>query len=80
MQLTIEQIKELIIWAKSEKVKILEVSGIRVEFTELAFIDQIQGLEMGQSANPEVTVSTKTFADEIANEDDEELLFHSSLP
>ena len=79
MQLSINELKDLIIWARNQKVKILEVSGIKVEFTELAFIDQVQGLDTGHGPNPEVTASTKTFSDDANEEElDEALLFHSS--
>lgn len=83
MQLSIEELKGLIIWAREQKVKILEVPGIKVEFTELAFIEQVHGLDSGQSSNPEVSISTKTFADEISKDEAaeyDELLFHSSRP
>lgn len=80
MQMSMEELKSLIIWAKEQRVKILEVSGIKVEFSELAFIEQVQGMDIGQSPNPKLTASSQTFADDAQNEDDEDLLFHSSRP
>ena len=80
MQLSIEELKSLIIWAKEQKVKVLEVSGIKVEFTELAFIENMQGVDAGQSPNPKLSASTSTFSDDVSDQDDEDLLFHSSRP
>ena len=78
MQLSIDELKSLIIWAKAQKVKVLEVSGIKVEFTELAFIDEVPGLS--QDKTPSVPASSQSFTDDYKDEEDDDLLFHSARP
>lgn len=52
---TIEELKELIIWAKSQKVLVLQVGEVQVQFSAMAFVDDVADL----SASPSGTAPTK---------------------
>jgi hypothetical protein len=79
---TIDELKDLILFAKDNKVKNLKVGTIELEISELAHIEQTSGLEMGQSVNKSVSASIGGFQDdgEQVDPEDEDLLFHSSRP
>lgn len=65
---TIEQVKDLIIWAKEQKVQALSIGDVGVTFSPLAFIDE--------------SPSSQTFSQEViepnnpnAPQDDEDLFW-----
>lgn len=80
---TIEELKDLIIFARANKVKSLKIGELELEVSELAHIDTTPGLEQGQSQNPSVTASIPGLFEGLSDSldpEDEELLFHSSRP
>jgi hypothetical protein len=78
---TIAELKDLIVFARENKLKSLKVGDIALEVSELAHIDTAQGIDMGTGLNKAVTASIGGLFDEQApDEDDEDLLFHSSRP
>jgi len=68
--MTTEEIKEFILWAKSEKVASFKLEGIEVEFSPLALVDKTFYPE--DEETEEMTPGTDL------NEVDDELLYHSS--
>jgi hypothetical protein len=76
----IEELKALITWAKDNKVKHLELEGIKFELSEIAFIDSIQA----NQSSPDFTQLTdeakheteKTKEDQ--EKEDEDMLLWSS--
>ena len=71
MKLTLKELQEFILWAKSEKVQAFKLDGIEVAFSPLAFIDE------APSQNIHIPV-TPAQAAAKEDEDFEKLLFHSS--
>lgn len=63
---TIEQVKDLIIWAKGQKVQALSVGDVGVTFSPMAFYE-----EPLKPSNSEVSPIDNT------NEEEDDLLFHS---
>lgn len=77
---TVDELKELILWAKSEKVKSLKIGDIIIEMSDLALIEDIQAKP--EQANSKVTASVTTFMEDMAStgnkKEDEELLYWSA--
>lgn len=69
---TPEDLKEFITWARSLRIKSLHVGEVRVEFSELAFVDSIEATELKESS--------KTLVDDSPEQskEDEELLYWST--
>lgn len=78
----ISELKDLIIFAREQKLKKLKIGEIELEVSDLAHIEATQALEMGQSINPSVSASIGSLLEGIDREDpeDEELLYHSARP
>lgn len=76
---TIDELKDLILFARQQKLKSLKIGEIELEISELAHVEQFSGLEMGQSRNTAVTASSGSLIPDSIDED-EDLLFHSSRP
>jgi hypothetical protein len=78
----LESIKSLILWAKSNKIKKLKVQDVEVEFSDLAFIEDLVAADLGKPKLGEEYDSTKTLVDTVnpseAKDDDESTLFWSS--
>lgn len=71
MKFNIDEVKALIVWAKSERIQSLTVSAkgdISVQFSSLAYVGEY----------PEVSDKIDTNVPSTA--DDEDLLFHSARP
>lgn len=68
---TVTELKELLLWAKSEKIKSLKLGDMQVEFSDLGLIESVQDLS-GPAQSPRLPNGNAQ-----ANED-EELLFYSS--
>ena len=79
----IEEIKEFLVWAKSERIKKIEVAGISAEFSDLAFVGDFADLSNDKSTTTAELSSSTTPTDiqeePVNNEEtDEDLLFHSA--
>lgn len=80
---TIEELKDLIIFAREQKLKSLKIGGVSIEVSDLAHVSELTNIpEMGVSKNPSVTASIGGLLDELGpqDEDDDELLNWSSRP
>lgn len=80
---TIDELKDLIIFAREQKLKTLKIGEIVIEVSDIAHVSELANIpEMGVSKNPAVTASIGGLLDELGNqdEDDEDLLFHSARP
>lgn len=77
---SIEELKDLILWAKAQKVKSLKLGEIIVELSDLALIEDIQ--EPKAAGNPNVTASVSTFLEDLTgtgnSKEDEDLLYWSA--
>ena len=82
MMLSIEEIKELIVWSKSQKLKKMHLAGIEFEFSDYAFLEQLAESDVKDQESS--SRSTKTMAEsgnpEQQSAEDDELLFWSSNP
>ncbi|MBV6514138.1 MAG: hypothetical protein FMNOHCHN_03728 [Ignavibacteriaceae bacterium] len=68
----VEQLKEFISWAKSQRVSKVRVLDVEVEFSALAFIDEVAPM-------PNLNNATSNIASlPDIPENEEELLYHSS--
>jgi len=68
--MTTAEIKEFILWAKSEKIASFKLEGIEVEFSPLALVDK--------TFYPEDDTDEDESPATDINEVDDELLYHSS--
>lgn len=57
---TVEELKELIEWAKKARVKSLKVHGVEVELSDYAFIEQLNDAPEVVAAASDVSVAPKT--------------------
>lgn len=72
----IKVLKELILFAKSNKIKHLKVDNVEFSISDLAFVNEIY-----QTDSPELKEmpqDSKTLTDTIKPQDEEDLLFWSS--
>lgn len=69
----VEELKKFILWAKSEKIQSVKVGTLEVQFSALALAPELYTNTIRQTSDaPEQTL-------EQQNEDNE-LLYHSSIP
>jgi len=79
MMLSIEDIKDLVLFARKQKVKVLQIGDVKLEMSDYAFIEDVT-----KEASIEVKekdVDPKIWAEEKEEMDQKEyddLLFHSS--
>jgi len=80
--MTINELKDLIIFAGKNRVKSIELSGVKFEMSELAHIDGITEQDMGTGRNTAVAASITSLVEDgaLSDEEEEDLLFHSSRP
>lgn len=79
--LSLDDIKDLIRFAKSEKVKKLQVGNVNFELSDYALIEGIAEYQPTESQQKEETFSTKNMVDTNVSEQNQEendLLFWSS--
>ena len=70
------ELKEFILWAKTEKIQKLTIGDIALEFNSLAVLpDELPNTEPG---GKEIKEGSKTYAEDVDTALDDELLFHSS--
>ena len=80
--MTIDALKDLILFARQNRVKSVEFDNVKFEMSELAHIDQMNELDMGTSKNQAVTASITSMVEDgaLSEEEEEDLLYHSSRP
>ena len=71
-QLNVNEIKELITWAKMQKIASFQYQDLAVTFSPLAFIDE----PVVQTREQEIVESKRT-AEEL-KKDEDDILFHST--
>lgn len=75
----IAELKELADWCKSRKIKSLKIDEIHLEFSDLAFIEELTDIQAQSHA--QLSVDENNFQNIQAETDEEDsLLFHSSQP
>lgn len=81
-KLSIDELKDLIIFAKTNKVKSLKIGEFTVEISEIAHITDHGEIDMGQSKNKAVVASMSELVgdSQLTAEEEEDLLFHSARP
>lgn len=74
---TLEEAKELILWAKSNKIKKIRVGDIEVEFSDIALMDT---LASPQDFKEATNYAQRTLLDteKLSKEEEDELLFWST--
>ena len=73
----ISELKELILWCKENKLKSVSINGISFELSELAHVENIQGLTTeSHLEQKEINANTENRQSESNSEED--LLFWSS--
>jgi len=79
---TIDALKDLILFARQNRVKSVEFGNVKFEMSELAHIDQMNELDMDTSKNQAVTASITSMVEDgaLSEEEEEDLLYHSSRP
>jgi hypothetical protein len=80
--LTTQELKDLILWAKDNKVKSISAFGAAFELSDLAFIENLQDLG---SPEPEKDLSVPPKSNKLPDgntqpTEDDELLYWSSRP
>lgn len=70
---TIDQLKEFIIWAKSEKIQQVKVNNVEVTFSTLALIEDTPISQSLKLSPPNTTDAEKL------KQEENDLLFHSSI-
>lgn len=76
---TVSELQDLIVWAKAQKLKSVEVQGIRFEFSDLAHIEGLNDLASEPARDLSKPASSPRLPDGNAQaNEDEELLFYSS--
>lgn len=78
--MSIAELKELILWAKSEKVQALQVGDVRVEFSNLAMVEGLPEFSTSQATDLSVPPSSDRLPSGNAQSDeDDDILYHSAL-
>lgn len=77
----IQSLQEFILWCRDHKIKMVNIGQIKVEFSDLAYIDSVTGEILsseGLKSNEERDTS-KTMVDTLdSTAEDEDLLFWST--
>lgn len=74
---SLSELQDFIVWAKSQKLKSVAIAGISFEFSEIAHIDGLQGIEANSDLSLKPVSSRLPDGNTQANED-EEMLFYSA--
>jgi hypothetical protein len=77
---TVDELKDLILWAKEQRIAELDVAGVSVKFSPLAFIgDYADVSEAKTPTNENITVTGALTPDQGTDpKDDEDLLLWSA--
>lgn len=70
-----DEFKELATWCKSQKIKHLKVDGVEFEFSDIAFLEEIDSAKL---ESLETAVDESTFESEQDEKEDEEMLYWSA--
>lgn len=73
----LEEIKSFLIWAKEQGVRRAKVGDLEVEFSDMAMVVQYQD-KLSPTAGLGAILQPKS--EEQLKKEEEDLLFHSSLP
>ncbi len=73
----VEDLKELLLWAKEQKILKLKVGDVEVEFSAFAFMESDPTARLADSTQPPALIEA-TAEPDIAMKDDPDL-FHSVL-
>lgn len=74
-----QSLLEFIELAKEAKIKSFQIGDIKVEFSDLAFLDSLQPEAiLGQPTQTEEKNTSKTLVDTLQTEDEDDLLFWST--
>jgi hypothetical protein len=80
---SVQELQELIVWAKSQKLKSLQVDNISFEFSDISLLDGIQDLGTTERIQPDLSVPPSSASLPDGNQqlsEDDELLNWSSRP
>lgn len=79
MMLSIEDIKDLVLFARKQKVKVLQIGDVKLEMSDYAFIEDVTkeaSVEVKEKdADPKIWAEEK---EEMDQKEYDDLLFHSS--
>ena len=79
MLTNIQELLDFIEYAKEQKIKSFQIGEIKVDFSELAFIDQLASDgSMGRRMQTEEKDTSKTLVDTLSEDNEDDLLFWSS--
>lgn len=79
MMLSIEDLKDLVVFSRQHKVKSLKIGDVIIEMSDYGFIEDVS--KPIDVPPEEILASNKNWVDDVQQpspEEDEELLFHSS--
>lgn len=77
---TVEQLKEFIMWAKTQQIKQVKIKGVDVTFSDLALVEQYE-MNKSQSSvlgSVQEMIGSMPRTEEQLKKEEEDLLFHSS--
>ena len=72
---TSSELKDFILWCQSNRIKTVEIGPVKVTFSDLAFIEQMQALSEPASEERD---TSKTMTDTLPTSDEDELLLWSA--
>ncbi len=72
-----QDLKEFILWCKSQKVKSFKNTDIQFELSDLSFLEELSSTTSSEEID-EFDSQTLTDTDEEASKEDEDLLYWSS--
>jgi hypothetical protein len=77
---SLAELKDFLIWAKNEKIAEIEVAGVNVKFSPLAFVGNYPEIEGETSPNIVINETLGPVSPEEAKEDKELLYWSASNP
>jgi hypothetical protein len=80
MTLTVSELKDLILWAKKEKVAVIKIGDVQFELSQLALVSDMPDFS-GQSEAKDLSVPASSprlpNGNQQVNEDDDDLYYSS---
>lgn len=75
----LEELKSFLIWARSQKLEEIEISGIKARFSAYSMLPGVSEVSEPDPDIPTYKPNSKTWDQvDVSEEDEEELLFHSA--
>ena len=73
---SVEELKEFIVWAKTQKIAVFKVQDVEIHVSAMAYVDDIHGSQKSEASTQSNEI---TEIPEVSNEDAEdlELALHS---